>query len=240
MIPCKAPEKGHAGASNMRTRRLLWTLVLGIATQAGMAQEYSRQELQQQFVANLRHLCEWAKTNAPEGNPVVVNACVPDGVATFQQAMRDESAWWQHWYDKDDVLYYKLKAAWDEELNKRNAQRAAERKAAARQQANTDRERLIASLPKLSVPDLCKVVRRGKTPEALEELVNRKVYAASETALIAASAVNLGMSEGAMQCSLGAPLRANRSVGSWGTHIQYVYNGITVYVENGKVTSWQD
>jgi hypothetical protein len=205
-----------------------------------MAQEYSRQELQQRFVENLRHLCEWAKTHAPEGNPVVVNACMPDGVSTFQQAMRDESDWWQHWYDKDDALYYKLKSAWDEELNKLNAGREAESKAAARKQAKADRERLIASLPKMSVPDLCKVVRRGKTPEALEELVKRKAYPASETALIAAAAVNLGMSEGAMQCSLGAPLRANRSVGSWGTHIQYVYSVITVYVENGKVTSWQD
>ena len=40
--------------------------------------------------------------------------------------------------------------------------------------------------------------------------------------------------------ALGSPKDINRSVGSWGTHEQWVYDGEYLYFENGKLTSWQD
>lgn len=48
-----------------------------------------------------------------------------------------------------------------------------------------------------------------------------------------------GMSESALVESWGKPREINSSVGSWGTHKQYVYWDDYVYVENGIVESWQ-
>ena len=52
----------------------------------------------------------------------------------------------------------------------------------------------------------------------------------------------IGMSELALRASKGMPSNINTSTGTWGTHKQYVYGdyGPYVYVEDGKVTSWQD
>jgi hypothetical protein len=58
---------------------------------------------------------------------------------------------------------------------------------------------------------------------------------------IADKKIKLGMSEQALLCSWGEPPGGvHSSVGSWGVRKQYVYAGTYVYVENGKVTSWQD
>jgi HrpA-like RNA helicase len=38
----------------------------------------------------------------------------------------------------------------------------------------------------------------------------------------------------------GKPKDIKRSVGSWGVHEQWVYTGIYLYFENGKLKSWQD
>ena len=72
------------------------------------------------------------------------------------------------------------------------------------------------------------------------ECVARSSLPASEVAVVRVEKVQLGMSEAALLCSWGRPERVNRSVGSWGEHKQYIYGGRYVYVENGKVTSWQD
>jgi hypothetical protein len=57
---------------------------------------------------------------------------------------------------------------------------------------------------------------------------------------VKAQVVSLGMSICSMYASLGMPDEENRSVGSWGVHIQHVYGGLYVYTENGIITSWQD
>lgn len=57
---------------------------------------------------------------------------------------------------------------------------------------------------------------------------------------ILAGHVVIGMSKEMVRASLGEPIDVNRSVGSWGTHEQWVYDALYVYVENGIVTSWQD
>jgi len=50
----------------------------------------------------------------------------------------------------------------------------------------------------------------------------------------------IGMTKEMARLSLGNPDNDNRSVGSWGTHNQWVYKNLTLYFENGILTSWQD
>ena len=40
--------------------------------------------------------------------------------------------------------------------------------------------------------------------------------------------------------SLGYPKDINRTVGKWGVHEQWVYDGDYYYFENGILTSYQD
>jgi hypothetical protein len=200
------------------------------------------------FMEKTQFLCEWAKTNASEGNKVTIRACTSSETSGAQQAWEDTLDWWQYWRDQDKTKGLQLERDFDSANAVRVARvKAAEDAVAAaeakKQQAarvKASKEKLLRSIPTMSVPELCRVVRRGNTPQAIEELVSRNVFAPNETSLIASRKVALGMSEDAMLCSLGSPERANRSVGSWGVHIQYVYEGLTVYTENGKVTSWQD
>lgn len=50
----------------------------------------------------------------------------------------------------------------------------------------------------------------------------------------------IGMTEEMALISLGSPNDNNRSVGSWGVHEQWVYNGLYLYFENGKLKSYQN
>lgn len=50
----------------------------------------------------------------------------------------------------------------------------------------------------------------------------------------------LGMTKDQVRASVGIPEQINRSGGPWGINEQWVYKGFYVYVDNGKVTSWQD
>jgi flagellar biosynthesis GTPase FlhF len=52
----------------------------------------------------------------------------------------------------------------------------------------------------------------------------------------------IGMTKEMLIDSWGQPSddNINRSVGSWGVHEQWIYGDTYVYLENGKVTSWQD
>lgn len=52
--------------------------------------------------------------------------------------------------------------------------------------------------------------------------------------------VQIGMSECQLYAAWGLPSEQNRSVGSWGVHIQHIFGSNYVYTENGRVTSWQD
>ncbi len=50
----------------------------------------------------------------------------------------------------------------------------------------------------------------------------------------------IGMNKEMATISLGSPDYINRSVGSWGVHEQWVYNGIYLYFQNAKLTSYQN
>lgn len=58
--------------------------------------------------------------------------------------------------------------------------------------------------------------------------------------LIRKEKVRIGMSECELYAAWGLPGEQNRTVGSWGVHIQHIYGNSYVYTENGRVTSWQD
>lgn len=80
-----------------------------------------------------------------------------------------------------------------------------------------------------------------------KEIFRRNLLTQEEWELAAQKRIRRGMGQCAMYVSWGKPDRENRSVGSWGVHIQHVYNAgykyipvSYVYTENGKVTSWQD
>lgn len=84
------------------------------------------------------------------------------------------------------------------------------------------------------------------------ELFRRNLMTRDELAMAKRGGVAIGMSECALLGSKGEPAsffacgNINQSVGSYGVHKQYVYRDCTtkaayyVYVENGKVTSWQN
>lgn len=58
----------------------------------------------------------------------------------------------------------------------------------------------------------------------------------------------IGMNEEQVLLIKGAPYEINRSIGSWGTHEQWIYRGkheqnertVYLYFQNGKLTSWQE
>ena len=50
----------------------------------------------------------------------------------------------------------------------------------------------------------------------------------------------IGMTKEMAIIALGNPNKINRTVGSWGVHEQWVYNGIFLYFENEKLASFQN
>jgi hypothetical protein len=50
----------------------------------------------------------------------------------------------------------------------------------------------------------------------------------------------IGMTKEMALISLGNPKDNNRSIGSWGVHEQWVYNGLYLYFENSKLKSYQE
>ena len=98
---------------------------------------------------------------------------------------------------------------------------------------------------KIKQQDEAAALKRKQQAEAeareRAECAKRNELPPAEVALVAKQQIQLGMSRAALLCSWGQPNRDNRTVGSWGVHEQFVYEyGRYVYVENGKVTSWQD
>lgn len=52
--------------------------------------------------------------------------------------------------------------------------------------------------------------------------------------------INLGMTQCMALAAWGRPEKVNRSVGSYGTHEQWVYSGNYLYFDDDRLTSWQD
>lgn len=77
-----------------------------------------------------------------------------------------------------------------------------------------------------------------KRKERLSKLTSK--YGKIAALKIVEGKVWIGMTKEMMIESWGQPEDINRSVGSWGVHEQCIYGDTYVYVENGKVASWQD
>lgn len=62
------------------------------------------------------------------------------------------------------------------------------------------------------------------------------------TKLVKEQLLKLGISTCELYASWGLPNNENKSVGSFGVHIQHIYtrSGVYVYSENGRVSSWQE
>ena len=197
------------------------------------------------FIQNIQFLCKWARTNAPQGNPVAIRVCAPGAAADATQAEEDSGNWWKHWRETDNETWERLAPAFDAALQEyatreeRAAAADAKRLKAARTKAAHDK--LVDSLPTMPIQELCALYRKGTVPEAFSQIAGRKDFSAEEISLIRSQSIELGMSEGTMLCAFGYPEDSHRTVGSWGVHTQHVYgHGLYIYVENGKVTSWQD
>lgn len=85
-------------------------------------------------------------------------------------------------------------------------------------------------------------------PQYLAEVQKRGLLSADEMAAVQARRIGIGMSECALFAAWGTPTRANRSVWRTGSRVQYVYRDMGyqisrsryVYVEDGKITGWQN
>lgn len=197
-----------------------------------------------------RYLCEWSK-RYPE-NPVPLPSC--DGHALGD--ISEMEAWWQWMFNTKMNAAVAIRnsflADWDRDRRPAlDRQRRVVRERAAEKQKAEDaklhaevvaeREAFAVSAPTLSSERLCiKSHDYGYFAPAATELRRRVALTDNEWALISARKIGVGMSELALLCSWGsAPV--NRTVTAAGIHKQYVYpDGALVYVENGRVTGFQD
>ena len=219
----------------------------------GMAAAPQVQAFEDPFNIYTRLFCEWTAENKAEpAQPPPYCGALPE-IPTPVQYMSEQREWFAAIETRDQALGHELRAKWEARLVARQGELDAERREAnlrveakraaeARAQAKARRQAVVASIPKMTTEQLCAEHRRFKTPAAHQQLVVRNSFSPADLPRIAAGRVELGMSEDAMLCVLGAPSSVNKSVGSWGDHRQYVYRdlGLYVYVENGKVASWQE
>lgn len=109
----------------------------------------------------------------------------------------------------------------------------------------------IASQPDMEVCRSYGVFRTGillaTAPAYRDEMIRRQLLSDEEWMLVERKELRIGMSQCAMYASWGRPDRENRSVGSYGVHIQHIFNTgyryirpTYIYTQNGKVRSWQD
>lgn len=100
----------------------------------------------------------------------------------------------------------------------------------------------LAGMGKLETVLTTMFAHRAYDPKFEAELRERDYFSDEEMQLIADQTIKIGMREEVLRCIFGRPWSANRSVGSWGAHTQYVFRdyGWYVYVENGVVVSWQN
>ena len=78
-------------------------------------------------------------------------------------------------------------------------------------------------------PILAELVKRGHSTKEIEHVRRGEVF--------------IGMSEDAVRGAKGWPDRTNRTVTAYGESKQLVYEGYSteyIYIEDGKVRSWQD
>lgn len=91
----------------------------------------------------------------------------------------------------------------------------------------------------LSANELCIALHDWGFDSARRELLRRHALTDQEWRLVDKQEIQIGMSEAALFCSWGKT-QANRTITAHIDHRQYVYEAALVYVENGRIVSFQD
>ncbi|HHX68838.1 MAG TPA: hypothetical protein GX708_12400 [Gallicola sp.] len=106
-----------------------------------------------------------------------------------------------------------------------------EAKKIAEKEAEKERERIAKER---------EAAEKKAAEEKLEAMI--KKYGPYYGKLVGEGYYAIGMTKDMIKDSIGEPDDINRTVGSWGTHEQWVYSryDLYIYFENGKVTSFQD
>ena len=120
------------------------------------------------------------------------------------------------------------------------------KKAKAKRAARLAEQERISMLPenmaKLQDFEICikagKENRPDKKSAWIEELVRRKIKFNPDA--IKNHTIHLDDTECDIFAAYGPPKRYNRRVNKYGTNVQFVYDGLYIYTENGIVTSWSD
>jgi hypothetical protein len=84
-----------------------------------------------------------------------------------------------------------------------------------------------------------KAVAAKRAASRANEIKAKKWPADIEKAVIDRK-IRIGMTDEQVRMAWGKPETINRSVGSWGTHEQWVYGRTYLYLENGFLKSYQD
>lgn len=119
--------------------------------------------------------------------------------------------------------------------------------------ANIATKRAPSELRALDLSDFCVqygLTQRGNAPDAyslvrslplLFDAEAKRRGASIDKNLVKSGRIRIGINQCTLYASWGYPDSQNRTVGSWGVHVQNAYGiGTYVYTENGRVTSWQD
>lgn len=103
-------------------------------------------------------------------------------------------------------------------------------------------DRYAARIPTMSIETLCSMRTRPALAARVDaELQRRKAFGAAEWAQIKTGKVAIGMRAQVLRCSLGSPLKINRTVFAGGAREQWVYGGDSyAYIVNGRLEAWQD
>lgn len=177
-------------------------------------------------------LCEWSKTHAPSDNPEPLNFCQAPDSATIGAMGSQTAEWWKYWDQKDGgaatLLHDSFEKDWRDLLQQQQSE--FQRK---------QEEELAREVRKRSSLELCEIFHNIGSKSAYEELKRRNALSASEWNLVLEQSIQIGMSELALICSWGSA-HVNRTVTRYSVHKQYVYGAGFVYVENGRVTAFQD
>jgi hypothetical protein len=122
---------------------------------------------------------------------------------------------------------------YEEEQARIRAEEEKARKAQERQRVIEEERRLLAAVDG----------SRAKYRKFLKLRKEHQEWSEDDCITIARRKVQIGFTREQTIAAWGKPRDINRSVGSYGTHEQWVYGGIDgtyLYFEDGIMTSWQD
>lgn len=143
----------------------------------------------------------------------------------YKVCVRDTCGYIPEWYITKDIFVLKHRDNFLKKEKKREAKQKEEEKAQQKiewQEEEKQQNQIAAK----------------KRQEEEKRMV--ALYGQEQVESMKKGQVWIGMNKEQAIFSRGRPKDVNRTVGSWGTKEQWVYNGVYLYFENGSLTSWQD